>query len=177
LDANKSERVQAAIDRASDIFKENPSGDDPDELAKKLVTSIITDKIFTVTNIGYETESIERLLVLLEDAKLSGTEIIDPEIYNNTCWHGSIHGYAQKVLQYCEEAVKLAPDNPNFRDSRGLAKALTGDYPGAIDDFQSYVDSGQYDEAWVQQRRDWIVALRAGENPFTPEVLEQLKNQ
>ena len=76
----------------------------------------------------------------------------------------------------CEQAVALAPDNGDIRDSRGLARALTGDVAGAIADFQTYV-AWTSDEQLRAQRQGWIEALRRGENPFTPEVLEALRRQ
>lgn len=64
-----------------------------------------------------------------------------------------------------------------YKDSEGLAKALTGDTQGAISDFQSYVNDPQQDAKSKLKRQQWIKALKAGQNPFTPEVLKQLKNE
>ena len=74
----------------------------------------------------------------------------------------------------CEKAVALEPENGWFRDRRGLARALTGDIPGAIEDFQAFVDWSDYEEQGLKRQR-WIDALRADEKPFTPEVIESLK--
>jgi regulator of sirC expression with transglutaminase-like and TPR domain len=69
--------------------------------------------------------------------------------------------------------VKLAPNNAYIRDSRGLARALTGNFKGAIEDFQVFIEST--DDADVKaQRESWVKDLQAGNNPFTPEVLENL---
>ncbi len=76
----------------------------------------------------------------------------------------------------CEQAVALAPDRGNIRDSRGLARALTGDVAGAIDDFEAFVAWTGRDRSRAQ-RQDWIVALRSGENTFTVEVLRALREQ
>jgi Flp pilus assembly protein TadD len=38
-------------------------------------------------------------------------------------------------MSACEKAVALAPKNGEFRDSRGIARALTGNKQGAIEDF------------------------------------------
>ena len=62
-----------------------------------------------------------------------------------------------------------------IRDSRGVALALTGDLEGALKDFEAAVGVGFGGDAEIEQRRDWIEALRAGRNPITPEVLERLK--
>lgn len=70
--------------------------------------------------------------------------------------------------------MSLAPKNGDIRDSRGLARALTGDTQAAIEDFQAFVDWTNNDEQKAQRQR-WIEALRAGEDPFTPEEIDRLR--
>ena len=107
-------------------------------------------------------------------------QAIDPKLnisansWNSLCWRGSLQGYAADVLDSCEKAVNLAPKNGNIRDRRGLARALTGDIQGAIEDFQAFVDWTSEDDRKAQRQR-WIEALRAGEDPFTPEELDRLR--
>ncbi|MEH2080408.1 MAG: hypothetical protein V7K89_10455 [Nostoc sp.] len=97
--------------------------------------------------------------------------------HNSICWVGCLHGYAQGVFKICEKAVTLDPDNKNYQDSRGLARVLTGYLAGALEDFQAVVDSGALDFSNdVKQRRlRWIEALKSGNNPLTPEELEELR--
>jgi hypothetical protein len=52
--------------------------------------------------------------------------------------------------------------------------SLTGDTQGAIADFKSFIESTS-DEDAKAQRQGWVNALQKGENPFTPEVLEELR--
>jgi WD40 repeat protein len=109
----------------------------------------------------------------------------DGEISNNICWFGSLDGFAEKVKTACDQAISLATAKNNkdllasSYDSRGLARALSGDYSGAIKDFQFFVDyskeAGFYDSLG-QQREIWLKNLQAGKNPFTPEVLSALRN-
>jgi regulator of sirC expression with transglutaminase-like and TPR domain len=73
----------------------------------------------------------------------------------------------------CEKAVALAPDDGNYRNSRGLARALTGNTKGAIEDFQAFIAQTD-DQKRKAQRQRWIDALRAGKNPFTPEEIKSL---
>jgi len=94
--------------------------------------------------------------------------------WNSLCWDGSLQGFAQDVMFACEKAVNLAPKDGGIRDSRGLARALTNDFSGAVDDFQAFIDSTDNQEEKLQ-RQAWIKALRQGKNPFTPEVLTKLK--
>jgi tetratricopeptide (TPR) repeat protein len=90
------------------------------------------------------------------------------------CWYGSLEGYAAEVLHACEQAVVLAPENGRSRDLRGLARALTDNITGAIEDFQAFVE-WTYDEEDKALVKGWIEALREGENPFTDEVLKELR--
>ena len=105
--------------------------------------------------------------------------VVDADSWNELCWFGSINGSAKDVLFACEKAVKLASAEAKtgYQDSRGLAKALTGDSQGAISDFQSYVDDPQQEAKFKLKRKQWIESLKKGENPFTPEVLKKLKNE
>ena len=64
-----------------------------------------------------------------------------------------------------------------YLDSRGLARALTGKIQGAIEDFQAFAEYPEFPEESREQRRQWIEALQKGDNPFTEQVLEDLKNQ
>ncbi len=57
--------------------------------------------------------------------------------WNALCWNGTLLGYATKVMDACNFAVALASGNGGIRDSGGLARALTGDTQGAIEDFQT----------------------------------------
>ncbi|NES46624.1 MAG: hypothetical protein F6K20_36810, partial [Moorea sp. SIO2C4] len=105
---------------------------------------------------------------------------LDPnlEIYAHSwyalCWFGSLHGYAAEVMDACEKAVAKAPKSyKGYQDSRGLARALTGDTAGAISDFQEFVDWTRNDKSKAK-RQKWIDELRAGKNPFTEEVLKDL---
>ena len=81
----------------------------------------------------------------------------------------------KNVLKYCEQAVQLSPEDARIRNSRGLARVLTGDFRGAIDDFQFYVDYAYPDVEFIRQPQQWIIDLKAGTNPFSPDVLEQFR--
>ena len=80
----------------------------------------------------------------------------------------------------CDKAVESAPSDKtkaSYLDSRGIARALTGNTRGAIDDFKYYVDNSEDDGESLETRKQWIEMLDKGEDPFTDEVLEELKNQ
>lgn len=101
------------------------------------------------------------------------------------------------MLNACEKAVALAPKDGSIQDSRGLAKALTGEAQAAIEDFRVFIewaDKNGYSDR-IPQRQRWIAALeqwladlkqaypftyealKAGSPPFQPSELNQLKGQ
>ena len=110
------------------------------------------------------------------------------EAYYQICWLGSLNQAAERVLPTCQRGVDLAMkrmvDDPiavhYLRDARGLARAMTGDIEGAIEDFTFYIqwakDNGEPD--WrISQREEWISMLKDGRNPFenNPALLEELR--
>jgi uncharacterized protein YjbI with pentapeptide repeats len=124
-----------------------------------------------------------------QSAQLIDTGLeIDATIWDLLCRVGALHNQAADILYASEKATHARPGSPNYRDTRGLVRALTGDLQGAIEDFQSVLDqlgdNKRYKDAYssvgfedAQQRREWLKALRSGENPFTPDVLETLRKQ
>ncbi len=100
---------------------------------------------------------------------------ISAESWNKLCRNGSIYGYGADVMFACEKAVTLDPQNGNFRDSRGLARALTKDRYGAIEDFEYSITVSHISSLEARnQRRRWINELRKGNNPFTQDELNKL---
>jgi len=103
---------------------------------------------------------------------------ISAQSWKTLGWFGSVHGSASDVLYACEKAVTLEPDNIKYQQIRGLARALIGDLAGALADFQTFVESKRFNnlpESMKQRRLRWIEALKVGENPFTPEELDELR--
>jgi hypothetical protein len=111
---------------------------------------------------------------------LFGVSAMSAENWNAVCWYGSLYGQPTAVLPFCETALQLDPGNPSYLDSRGLARALTGDLTGAAADFKVFVaysrQVGRYDQ-YGKLRDGWVVLLEKGQNPFTPEVIQALKEE
>ena len=105
--------------------------------------------------------------------KLDATWKISQDSWDTLCWYGALHGGAKTVISACDTAVALAPDNGDVRDSRGVARALTGDTAGAIADFQAYIKGTDSPEG-KKQRQGWIDKLKKGENPFTKNEIDKL---
>jgi hypothetical protein len=93
------------------------------------------------------------------------------EPYNEICWFGSLWGYAADVMFACQTAVFLEPNNTDYIRSRGVARAMIGDFEGAIADLRYYAETNPYDADLV---RDWIDELEADNNPFNETLLKEL---
>ena len=124
-----------------------------------------------------EEKKIKEAIAAYKQAQKIDTQVeIDVNAWGRLCVQGSLYEFAQEVMFACEKAVKLAPDSGYIRDSRGLARALTGDYKGAIADFEAYIAQTDNNE-YKTQRQRWVKVLRSGKNPFTEEELKKLRSQ
>lgn len=147
------------------------------------------EMIFQARALGPEGQySLEQAHLLLEDgqrekalsiaadaaSRTLGDENADDA--NRVCWRGSLWGLAEAVLPACEKALELEPTRGTYLDSRGLARALTGDLPGAAADFRAALAAqrDEWESILVERRERWLAALENGENPI-PEELDKLK--
>jgi WD40 repeat protein len=125
---------------------------------------------------------------------------------NEVAWHGTLDKLPDVVLPACSRAIALAKDEDkaNYRDTRGVALAMTGKLPEAIEDFQAYVtwsktkeekekkaaeDASSPEEkaqhqneqaSWKgmrEKREHWIVDLKSGRNPFDAATLMKLRRE
>jgi tetratricopeptide (TPR) repeat protein len=122
---------------------------------------------------------IDMALSTFEEAQASDLGVISANAWNTICWFGSLWGYAAEVMDACETAVALDPEHGDIRESRGVARAIMGDYTGAIEDFNFYVEwTKEKNEYGLdgQKREAWITELENGRNPFDVELLESLKH-
>jgi TonB family protein len=106
------------------------------------------------------------------DSQLNGSL----QFWYALCWHGSLWGNADDVMFACEQAVALDPLLANPREARGLARALTSDYAGAIEDLEQSAARANTGEEKAQ-RLSWVETLRSGQNPFTEDVLRALRRR
>jgi WD40 repeat protein len=97
------------------------------------------------------------------------------------CRAGALWGQVKDVLKACGAAVALTPSDGSVHDSRGLARALTGDSTGAVEDFAAYIAWEKQQEApdtkAIAQREQWIADLKAGREPFDKATLERLRGE
>ena len=121
-------------------------------------------------------DAYDAVFAAIDRAKLSQAPVgFEPETWNGICWWGSLYGHAEKAMPACEATV--LPDTTNLarRDSRALARALVGDTDGAIEDFR-YVVENVAEGEFLTIRSGWLDKLLVGENPFTEDVLAELRS-
>ena len=121
---------------------------------------------------------IKEALTAFSQAESNPNLEINVVFWNDLCWRGSLWGHADAVMNDCERAVELSPDNGGVRDSRGVARALTGNLAGASEDFRAYLKWAPTHgmlESWISKRQNWLRELEAGRNPFDAATLEALR--
>ncbi|NET36876.1 MAG: hypothetical protein F6K19_33425, partial [Cyanothece sp. SIO1E1] len=145
---------------------------DPKAIVDPLMASFLVETGQTLVRQG----EVEEAIAAYQQAQTLVPEGITAWQWNSLCWYGSLHRQAAKVMFACDKAVTLDPSHGGRINSRGLARALTGQNEGAIADFQFFVKWTD-DKEQKQQRQAWIQQLQSGKDPFTDEVLNELKNE
>jgi WD40 repeat protein/serine/threonine protein kinase len=129
-----------------------------------------------------ENGNVNEGLLLLKRASQYDPELIltYSDLYAICKW-GSLWNRAQDTITFCDLLYAQDPtsnDDPYFRYIRSRARALIGDYQGALDDLQFFVDwwiDNGYDAIEIEEEQRWIDILLNGRNPFTAIVLEELR--
>lgn len=168
--------VEAAVALFQEALALDPALEiDPEVEVASIATNALLAQGWQLVLRGDVLEAIE---VYQEAAAMApGDEVTDQD-WGTLCWYGTLWGYPAEVLFACENGIFLNPTDGNIRDSRGVARALLGDYEGAIEDFQFFIEWAADEpdsEADVALRQEWIAALQAGQNPFDEETLEMLR--
>ena len=144
---------------------------EPEIKAKRLLAPVLVEQGQQLAIKG----QIEKAIADYQQAQEMDANLeISAGQWNKLCWYGSVYGHAAKVMDACEKAVELAPEDWSIRDSRALAKALTGNIQFAIEDFQFAIAESDKEE-YKLKAQGWLDALQKGENPFTEAVLEGLR--
>jgi WD40 repeat protein/tetratricopeptide (TPR) repeat protein len=138
---------------------------DPETEAKRMWTPSVVREGRDLAAKGDIVGAVEKFEEAVDFDPSIATNSEYAEDWDSLCWVGATLNQAALVLDACEIAVRLAPKDGYIRDSRGLARALTGDVEGAIQDFQfalERVKTEPYNWSFVNSRTKWVEALRAG---------------
>ena len=106
---------------------------------------------------------------------------VPARFWNNLSRHAAIRGEEEaKRFKFASDlALASDPANTNFRDTRGLVRAMLGDRVGAIKDFEAYLWDCQAPRD--RRVRKTFIALLRSETPiakiFTKEVRERIKGE
>jgi WD40 repeat protein len=166
----QAQQLDAKIDLEPDT---DGLQDNAETVAKKLAAEYLRLKAEEYLKQGDFTKAVA---TYTEIEKLQPTKDTLAHSWNSLCWEGGLNGYAKDVMFACEKAVLLIPNDADIIDSRGLARALTGDTKGAIKDFEAYIKLTDDPQAKAK-RQSWVKDLKAGNNPFTPEELQKLQGE
>lgn len=102
----------------------------------------------------------------------------DAYLCNLVAWQGTLAGFSKTVKTAAETAVKIAPHDFNYLDTRALNRALNGDRDGAIQDFRQVVQNkANFQEDFIKLRKKWLRVLESGNNPFNRDELSRLREQ
>ncbi|MCP3963084.1 MAG: DUF1570 domain-containing protein [bacterium] len=97
---------------------------------------------------------------------------------NNVCWYGSFWGLVDEVLPACDRAVELTPERFGPLDSRGVARAISGDLDGAVADLRAALElaGDDWNDEAKALRASWVRGLGNGVNPFAGDRLKELRD-
>ena len=170
------DNIEDALQVLQTTFERAPDPElPPEQEAQRVLASFLLER-------GRDRAQWGNVVQATADYTLAQTWNPDLQItapyWNDLCWYGSLQGFANNadVMEACERAVELDPHYGGIRDSRGLNRALRGDFEGAIEDFQAFVEWSS-DEGAKTRRQTWMRALQREETPFTQEVLEGLRQE
>ena len=100
-------------------------------------------------------------------------ELDDAESCNDVAWELAKQRDLVDALNLSSCALRLAPNDPNYHDTRGLALALSGRRDVAIAEFEFFIENAQGIERFARNiniRREWIETLRTGGAPFAGDI-------
>jgi tetratricopeptide (TPR) repeat protein len=182
----KEGKLQESIAKFQEAKILNPDFEfDPEVKAKPLVAAGFVNQAIELM----KKDNAELVLAKYQEAQELDAQLeeVDTGVLHYLCGYGSLRGYAAEVMSACDMAVERAPHYEWYRDSRGIARALTGDYAGAISDFEAYIkeleesiknredeDRKKDLETKKVMRQGWVDTLKKGVNPLTEEVLQEL---
>ena len=175
---------RGGIDRAVALYWEalavNPTLDiDPElEAGEKYATALLQEADSLLRSGTDDAAAAIDLARVLENMPVAALAT-DP--LKDLCWFGSLLSRDSRFLGACDEVVSRTPNDTGVRIRRAIARALTGDFAAAIEDFQYTIeqDASRADLANdIVVRRNWIQSLQSGRDAtsiFTPQLLQTMR--
>ena len=175
--------AEAALNKA--VSLKPGSSRSPATEARRLAAPYYTTKGERLARLSRVSEALEAYRLAQE---YGGANSIEASSWDTLCLSGIFNSRAADVVFACTHAVERASESDNFYDRRGIARVLTGDIKGAIQDFEAFIprERGRYlghpgsiQEGkrldYISRVGGWVAALQSGANPFTDEDLKHLR--
>jgi hypothetical protein len=152
---------------------------DPEVDARRFAVEFMLEDVSKLLERGRVREALEAVGTFQTDHQYLEVPVT---LRNSICWQGALAGLSSVILDSCDEAVERADNNMKayYQDSRGLARALTGNRDGAISDFRDFITWSKRNKVppdTVAQRERWIRDLESGRNPFDQNTMDILKKE
>jgi tetratricopeptide (TPR) repeat protein len=97
--------------------------------------------------------------------------------HSHRCFYNALYGDPASVMDSCDRQFALEPDEIDVAyERRAIARGLTGDLEGALADLERalpLIREADAEDWRIPVRERWLMALRAGENPFTEAELAE----
>ncbi len=159
---------------------------EPKTLAQRVLRNQVRSLLFTGHNQARRGDMTGAITRFEEATILDPSLTTNPDAaqdWNGLCQAGVLWNQAPLVLDACDTAVRLAPNDRNTRDSRGVARALAGNIQGAVEDFELALEQAKAkgeSDGFIASRSAWVKALQEGLDPasiFDEATLEKLRNE
>jgi WD40 repeat protein len=174
--------IQGAIAKFDKAIELDPTGTLDISNSKNLAQKIAQFSANDLIRQGQELVKKGNIQKAINNYQQAETVIeIDAYSWSDLCKFGTLTGYAQDIIFACEKAVYLTSnynyaDKYKFIDNRGIARAMTGNIQGAIEDFEFFIKNTNNQE-YKLERQQWVKDLKAGKNSFTPELRKKLLDE
>ncbi|HEY9619682.1 MAG TPA: TIR domain-containing protein [Crinalium sp.] len=119
--------------------------------------------------------NIKEAIAIYVDVQRLTPQAISAQAWDTLCWRGSLNGLPNDVGFACEKAVALSNRHESMLESRGVNRAMRHNLNGAIQDFEAALKQTDNEQLKARWER-WLSALRANQNPITPDEVKQLLN-
>jgi WD40 repeat protein len=118
------------------------------------------------------------------EVRMVAPKAVSPKYLNNLCYYGALSGAPSVVTSFCEDAVNQGHSKA-AQDSRGIARAMAGDWRGGTDDIKEFL-RWNHVQADSVSRGDWIKCIERATIPSvnngkiqtcTQEFVKRLKEE
>jgi tetratricopeptide (TPR) repeat protein len=169
--------IEEAIAKFHQALELNPSLNlNPEAEAKRLKQLMTVPELLAGGKKLVQKGKVQEALVIYTEAQTLDRSLVIPRnVWDELCRSSILHGYVTnpEILAVCDIAVNSEPENPKYRDTRGMARALAGDFEGAIEDFQLNINRSLSPRGNAK-RKQWIEALQKNKNSVTFEDLKEM---